>query len=405
MTGARLLPLVLLASTACGPATKSAGTQRSFAPSNVDVAIRARRILDPRSGRYSGPAVILVQAGRIADVIAPDRFDSTRAARTIDLGDATVLPGLIDAHVHLTIGGTIRANAAADLRAGFTTVADLGSRTTRFLAYRDSINDGAIEGPRVLAAGVWIGVKGGVCEFNGIGIAGGLDAYRARVRENVAAGANLIKACVSSWPQTAHDHPDDYELPDSVLAAIVGAAHAAGRRVIAHDISIGGVRAALRTGIDGLAHSAYLDAETARQLAARGVFLIPTLASLTANDSSDVARGLFAGTAEAYRAHVRIVFGTDGGVLPHGRNAEEFMALSRAGLSPLDAIRAATINAASALGIADSVGLISKGMSADLIAVDGDPLADLSVLSRIRGVFLRGRRQVPVTPTPPATLR
>jgi imidazolonepropionase-like amidohydrolase len=360
----------------------------------VDLAIRARRILEPRTGNYSGPSVILIQGGRIVDVVSPDRFDSTTAARTVDLGDATVLPGLIDAHVHLTIGGTIRANAAADLRAGFTTVADLGSRTTRLFAYRDSINAGSIEGPRVLAAGVWIGVKGGVCEFNGIGIEGGAEAYRARVRENVAAGANLIKACVSSWPQTAHDKPDVYELPDSVLAAIVAEAHSAGRRVVAHDISIGGVRAALRAGVDGLAHAAYLDAETAGQLAARGVFLIPTLAALTAGDTSDVARGLFAGTAEAHRAQVAIVFGTDGGVLPHGRNAEEFIAMRRAGLSPLDAIRAATINAAVALGIADSVGVIARGMSADLISIDGDPLTDLSALSRVRRVFLRGKETV-----------
>lgn len=388
---AAVLIACLSAVQGCTAPRASTGAVTASPSARASLAVRAARILDPRTGTYTGPAIILVTGTRITDVIPGTTVDSAVANQVLDLGNATVLPGLIDAHVHLAIGGTVRANAIADLRAGFTTVADLGSLTTRMLRLRDSINAGHIEGPRVLAAGIWIGVKGGVCEFSGIGISGGAEAYRARVRENVQAGADLIKACVSSWPQTSHDHPANYEMPDSVLQAIVDEAHSLGRKVVAHDISLGGVQAALRAGVDGLAHSAYLDDDAARGLQRRGVFLISTLASLTAGDTTDVARGLFAGTAAAARAGVLIAFGTDAGVLPHGQNATEFLALTRAGLQPIEAIRAATINAARALGIADSVGIIAKGRSADFIAVEGDPLRDLGALASMKAVVSRGR--------------
>ena len=351
------------------------------------MVVRAGRLLDVRTGGVTHNAFIEIRDGRIVSIgNGPARATDS----VLDLSAYTVLPGLIDGHVHLTIGGTPRANALADLNAGFTTIVDLGARSTRLLQIRDSINAGLIPGPRVLAAGVWIGRQGGVCEFNGIGIAGGADAYRARVRENAAAGAEVIKACVSGWPAAAFANPDAYEMPDSILAAVVDESRKVGRRVVAHDISAGGVRAALRAGVAGLAHAAYLDAALASQLAARGVFLIPTLASL-APDSSPASLGLVASVGTASRAGVVLVFGTDGGVLPHGQNAQEFVALSRAGVPALDAIRAATVNAARAFGIADSVGVLAPGMVADLIAVDGDPLTDTAVLQRVRVVVSRGR--------------
>jgi imidazolonepropionase-like amidohydrolase len=135
-----------------------------------------------------------------------------------------VIPPTSDAHVHLVIGGSMRETALADLQAGFTTVVDLGARTTRVLAFRDSINAGLVPGPRVLAAGIWIGRRNGVCEFGGIGIAGGAEGFRQRVRENVEAGADVIKACVSGWAPAAYAEPDTYELPESVLVSIVAEA-------------------------------------------------------------------------------------------------------------------------------------------------------------------------------------
>jgi imidazolonepropionase-like amidohydrolase len=359
----------------------NAGAQR--------IVIRAGRLVDVRAGTVSSNVTIVVRERHIVSVgtsVTPQPGDST-----VDLSNYTVLPGLIDAHVHLAIGGAVRDNALADLRAGFTTVVDLGARTTRILSIRDSINAGFIPGPRVLAAGIWIGRKDGVCEFGGIGIPGGAEGFRARVRENVAAGANVIKACVSGWPAAAWEKPNEYELPDSVLTAIVEESRRLGRDVVAHDISTSGVFAAVRAGVRGLAHAAYLDSSTVSLLRFARMFVIPTLASLTGDDTSRAARSLTESVAHAHRAGVSIVFGTDGGVLPHGQNALEFLSLARAGLPPLDALRAATVNAASAFGLADSVGTLAPGKVADLIAVEGDPLTDLSVLQRVRFVMSAGR--------------
>ena len=353
------------------------------------VAIRAERVLDPATGRFATGQTILVEGGRIRAI--GSGLAVPPGATVYDLPGLTVIPGLIDAHVHLAIGGTVRDNALADLRAGFTTVVDLGARTHRLLRLRDSINAGHIPGPRVLAAGIWVGRKDGVCEFGGIGIAGGAEGFRQRVRENIAAGADLIKVCVTGWPADAYANPDSYELPDSTLVAVVHEAHQGSRRVIAHDISAGGVRAGIAAGIDGLAHAAFLDSATALALRRDSIFLIPTLASLTAGDTSAVARGLFSSVGLAHRLGVRLVFGTDGGVLAHGQNAQEFVALRRAGVPALELLRAATTNAAQVLGLSDSLGRLAPGMVADIVAVEGNPLAEVEALQRVRFVMSRGR--------------
>jgi len=357
----------------------------------VRTVIRAARLVDPVAATIQRDVVVLVEESRITNVLPRARYQPGTGDHVIDLGDATLLPGLIDAHVHLTIGGAIKENAAAILRAGFTTVADLGAVSQRAQRVRDSIAAGLLEGPRVLAAGLWIGVKDGVCEFTGIGIAGGPDAFRARVRENLSAGANLIKVCVTGWPRVAMSHPDSAELSTAVLSAMVEEAHRSGRPVAAHALSREGVRRSLDAGVDGLVHAAYLDESLAARMRQRGMWLIPTLASLTAGDSSAVGRGLVEGVRRANQAGVMLVFGTDGGVLPHGQNAREAPALVAAGVAPADVLRAMTVNAARALGLADSVGVVRRGMVADLVAVSGDPLADVAVLERPRFVMARGR--------------
>jgi len=290
----------------------------------------------------------------------------------------------------LTIGGRMGATAAADLNAGFTTVVDLGARGFNVLRFRDSINAGLRPGPRVLAAGMWIGAKDGVCEFNGIGIAGGADSFRHRVVQNDSAGADLMKACVTGWPAAAFTDPQSAELDAATLQGIVGESHARHKLVFAHDIGLRGVQLALDTHVDGLAHAALIDSATAARMAARGMFMIPTLESLTSGDTTRVAPALARSVMLAYRSGVPLVFGTDGGVLAHGSNAKEFLALARAGISPIDAIRMATLNAAKAFGLADSLGVVAKGKSADLIAVRGDPLTDLVTLASPSFVMVRG---------------
>jgi imidazolonepropionase-like amidohydrolase len=357
------------------------------------IAIRAGRVLDPATASASLNQIILVQGGRIG-AIGPD-VTIPAGATVYDLSTATIIPGMIDAHVHLALGGPLRANALADLQAGFTSVIDLGSRTTRMLRIRDSINAGEIPGPRVYAAGIWVGRKDGVCEFGGIGIAGGAEGFRQRVRENIEAGADFIKVCVTGWPADAYAHPNDYELADSTLKAVVDAAHAGRRRVIAHDISRGGVRAGVAAGIDGLAHTAYLDSATALLLKTRSVFMIPTLASLTAGTPGAAGQALIESVGLAQRTGVRLVFGTDGGVLPHGQNAKEFVAMYEAGVPLAELLRTATINAARAFGL-DSLGQIAPGMVADLVALGADPREDVTAYQKVGFVMSRGR--VIVTP-------
>jgi imidazolonepropionase-like amidohydrolase len=354
------------------------------------IAIKAGRLLDPTSGAITTNQVVVVTNGRVTAVGAGLAIPA--GAQVVDLSGLTVLPGLIDGHVHLAIGGSVRDNAILDLQAGFTTVVDLGARTTRLLQLRDSINAGAIPGPRVLAAGIWVGTRGGVCEFGGIGLTGGPDAFRARVKENLAAGANVIKVCVSGWPAAAYSDPAGFEIAEDDLRATIAEAHSAKRIVLGHAISQGAVEASLRAGIDGFAHAAYADATTASAMRTAGrVFMIPTLASLVGSDTSAASRALVSAVGTVYRAGVPLVFGTDGGVLPHGRNADEFLAMRAAGVSPVDAIRAATINAARAFQLSDSLGTLARGALADLIAVDGDPLTDLSSLGRVRFVMSRGK--------------
>jgi len=357
----------------------------------ADAFVRAARWLDPVSGDMRGPVVVQVARGRIAKIGAPGDFQVPADAPVTDVGGATLLPGLIDSHVHLQIGGRPADNARAILRAGFTTVVDLGATSDIVLRLRDRIESGSVEGPRILGAGRWIGKKDGICEFGGIGIAGGPDGYRARVREDVAAGADLTKVCVSTWLADAFEHPDAYEISDEALAAAVDEAHRASRLVVAHAISLGAVKAALRAQVDGLAHAAYVDQPTATALHDRNVFMIPTLASLIGDSKEPAAQALRQAVARAHAAGVRMVFGTDGGVLPHGRNAAEFAAMTEAGIPPLEAIRAATIHAAQAFRVADEIGQIEAGYRADVIAVDGNPLADAAALTRIVFVMHDGR--------------
>ena len=201
---------VILSAALLLPASSSPNHSRL--QQRASYALKGVRILDVARGQYSRPSVVLVSGSRIASIIEEAAFRPELADSVIDLSGAYLLPGLIDSHVHLTLAGRMADNAQATLRAGFTTVVDLGARSHSVLRFRDSVNVALAAGPRVLAAGLWIGKQGGVCEFNGIGVAGGAEAFRRRVRENIDAGADLIKLCVTGWPGAAFANPDSFEL-------------------------------------------------------------------------------------------------------------------------------------------------------------------------------------------------
>jgi imidazolonepropionase-like amidohydrolase len=368
------------------------GAQGATSPSlDTVLVLEGGRYLDTRTGRLRPNGAILVRDGRIAEVLPPGAArKSPPGARTLDLRGRTALPGLIDAHVHLTLSDDPATSALTTLRAGFTTVVDLGSASGAGLRLRDQIARGVIPGPAVIAAGSWIGAKGGVCEFGGATVEGAEEA-RSRALADLEAGADLLKVCVTGWPAAAVAAPDSVELGPGPLDAVLEVARAARRPAYAHAIGRAGALLAAEHGVRALAHTPIVDSATAMRLKATGVVVITTLATLTARREADEIRRSF----QLLRsAGVPIVLGTDAGVLPHGRNADEILALVEAGLTPAEAIRAATLQAAALLGRKD-LGEIVAGAAADLVVVAGDPLQDPGLLARPALVLKAGRELSP----------
>ena len=375
--------LIIAALCAAHPAT--AGP----APSDTLVVLRAAGYFDAARDTIVRPAVIVVRGDRIIS-IGTQADPVARGARTIDLGTAILLPGLIDTHVHLTLGGPAAANAAATLDAGFTTVQDLGSLDYAALRLRDSVATGLLPGPRIIASGPWLGATGGTCDFQGIGVRGA-EAFARRVREDAARGADLIKLCVTGWPEDGYQEPAKVEITEEELRSTMAEARRLRLRVVAHAIGAAGVRRAVDAGVQAIVHSGYADDATLGVMRERGVWLIPTLRSFEVRPRTPALDSLSARMRQVLAGPVPIAFGTDAGVIPHGRNAREFGALVRHGLSPARALRAATVDAAASLGLSDRIGRLASGMMADVIAVDGDPLADVTTLERVRFVMQGGR--------------
>ena len=357
-------------------------------PQDTTLVLRGGHYLDTRAGVLRPNGAIVVRDGRIAELRPPaERLPLPPDARTLDLSGRTILPGLVDAHVHLTLGGDPEANAEATLRAGFTTVVDLGSAAGAGLKLRDEFAQGTRPGPTVIAAGSWIGAKGGVCEFGGATVSGPEEARR-RARADLEAGADLLKVCVTGWPADAVAAPDSVELGPASLDAVLEVARAAKRSVYAHAIGQAGALLAAEHGVRALAHTPIVDSAAARRLKAAGVVVISTLATLTARPEADEIRRSF---RLLHSSGVPVVLGTDAGVLPHGRNANELQALVQAGLTPAEAIRAATEGAAALLARKD-LGVIAVGAAADFLVVAGDPLKDPALLTRPTLVLKAGRQ-------------
>ena len=364
----------------------------------VDHAIRAGRMLDVRDGRYVDGVVVLIDDGTIAavgpDVVIPDGTPVTEVG--------TLLPGLIDAHVHLAWGpapdGALAgvAEAKATLDAGFTTVRNLGSTARADLALRDAIAAGTVVGPRVLAAGPGLGAPGGACDqvFGGEAVVSDPAGATARVDALIDDGVDVVKLCAGGGVLATAADLEAIDLDEATMRAAVDAAHRRGRKVAAHAQGPAAIRAAVAAGVDSVEHGGLIDADTGVVLAERGVVLVPTLFRHEGRPGRD---DVFAHARAAIAAGAPVALGTDATVIPHGDNARELAALVEVGLSPAAAIRAATSDAAALLGLADRTGAIEPGLDADLIAVDGDPLADVTALARdqIRFVMRAGRVHAP----------
>ncbi len=406
--------------------------------------IHAGRMLAVPGGAVTQNQTVIIKDGRVervaggflsADAIGAGE-DDTIAVH--DLKNMFVMPGLIDGHVHITSENNPRARlqrvemseadqaiagagfARKTLMAGFTTVRDVGAGSSdAIFALRDGIARGDVIGPRIFASGATISVTGGHGDgtqgynddiaviLHSKGVCDGAPECRKAVREQVRRGADHIKLTATAGVLSNTSAGLEQQFFDDELAAIMDSAHAMGRKVTAHAHGVNGINAALRAGVDSIEHGTYLDAESIRLFKRNGAYLVPTIlagvtvAEWAADPNSFLLPPQRAKAAEvgpkmldmARRAHeggVKIAFGTDTGVSKHGDNAREFALLVKAGMTPMEAIRSATVAGADNLGKSDMLGSIAPGKYADIIAVEGDPLADITELEDIDFVMKEG---------------
>lgn len=422
----------LLPGHAVAQAEAGAATNATNGDGPRMVAIHAGRLLDTEQGNALADQLILIEDDRIVAVGPAAEVPVPAGAQWIDLSNATVLPGLIDGHVHLTsrhdqhgyrglavstprAALTGAASALHTLRAGFTTVRNVGAGGFADVALRDAINDGDVVGPRLLVSGPSIGITGGHCDNNLLppefavfsgGVADGPWAVRQRVRENLKYGVDLIKFCATGGVLSAGTSIGAQQYTQEEMDAIVSEARMLGLRVAVHAHGTEGIKAAIRAGADSIEHASLIDDEGIRLARERGTFLSMDIYVSDFILGSGEAMGILpaslekeriVGTAQresfqrAFNAGVRMSFGSDAGVFPHGHNARQFARMVEWGMSPMQAIQTATVNTAELLGMRDDVGAITPGRYADIIAVAGDPLADVTELTRVGFVMKGGR--------------
>ncbi|WBT07263.1 amidohydrolase family protein [Brevundimonas vesicularis] len=402
---------------------------------NTTFVEAGRLLADPSNGVVQRDKTLVIRGNQVVEVRDGFVGDASQG-KVVDLRQAFVLPGLIDSHVHLTSQQNPNARleevtlsdadqamvgaryARRTLMAGFTTVADLGASNQAIFALRNAVRNGDVPGPRIIAAGSSVSIHGGHGDINGYredvmhllsseSICSGPEDCMRAVRTQVRAGADIIKITATGGVLSNTAAGLNQQFSDDELAAIVGSAHRMGRQVTAHAHGVDGINAFLRAGGDSIEHGTYLDDQSIRLFKSNGAWLIPTLlagdfvARIASGPDNfftpaQTAKALEAGPKMldmARRAHeggVKIAFGTDSGVSAHGDNAQEFALLVRAGLSPLEAIQAATVGAAEHLRIANEAGKIAVGMPADIVAVSGDPLTDVTELERMKFVMKSG---------------
>ena len=397
------------------------------------VVVRADRMIDVVSAQVIDRPMVVITDGRIGwignqDDVAPGVPSD---ARELDLSGQTLLPGLIDMHVHLDSNaqyGGYRgleftdlfwavqgvANARAMLEAGFTTVRNLGSGQFSDVAYRQAVDERLMVGPRIVGAGYSLGATGGHCDDNLLpphyqattpGVADGPLALVQRVREQRRYGAEVIKICATGGVMSKNTEPGQQQLSLEEMTAVAEEAHRLGLRVAAHAHGADGIRDAIRAGIDTIEHASLIDDAGIRLARERGTALTMDIYVTDWILSEGEAAGMLAesldkerivGQAQresfrrAHQAGVRILFGTDAGVYPHGLGGRQFPVMVRYGMTPMQAIQSATVHAAEALNRSADVGAIAVGRYGDLVAVAGDPLSDIDLLSRVSVVIKGG---------------
>ncbi len=404
------------------------GFAQSGAPARR-VVVRAGHVLDVRTGKLLSDQAIVIEGDKIVSVGPASGIHESHAT-IIDLPNATVLPGLIDAHTHLTMNPSFgyqtlgisvprqaligAHNARVTLEAGFTTVRNVGAADFTDVALRDAINAGDVPGPRMLVSGPPLSITGGHCDNNLLpfeyhatsdGVADGIAAVQHKVRENIKYGADLIKVCATGGVLSKGDDPQASQYTLEELKAIVADAHRLGRKVAAHAHGAQGILWASEAGVDSIEHGSYINDAGIAEMKKNGTYLVPTLYLgdwfLENADKIHVPDFLLVkakavmpearkNLAHAFASGVKVGFGTDAAVYPHGLNAHEFAVMVKLGLTPLQAIQAATINDADLLGWSDKVGTLEAGKWADLIAVDSDPVQDVTTLERVKFVMKGG---------------
>ncbi len=393
--------------------------------------VTAARMLDVVSGRMIENPAIVVTDGRIVAVGRQGEVPVPAGAATLDLGALTLLPGLIDMHVHLTGDATIGgyrgleftdtfwtvvgvAQARRMLDSGFTTVRNVGSADYADVGLKQGIDGGYVTGPRIVPAGYALGARGGHCDETFLppgmavtspGVAVGADGFRDKVREMRKYGAEVIKICATGGVFSRGDEPGQQQMTEEELRAVADEAHMAGIRVAAHAHGTSGIKAAIRAGIDTIEHASLIDDEGIRLAKEHGTYLTFDIFNTdytqaegrkngVAEDNlrkdRDIAEVQRQNFRKANAAGARMLFGSDAGVAPHDQSVKQFAVMVRYGMTPLQAIRSATLTAAEALDRQRDVGAIAVGRFADMVAVAGDPLADVSELERVRVVMKGG---------------
>jgi imidazolonepropionase-like amidohydrolase len=406
------------------------------------IVLKAARLFDGKSKTLAQNGIVIVQGNKVVD--AGSNLPAPTDAQVIDLGDATLSPGFMDGHTHLTLDFSGNYNerrlkevdlnvseqailatryARATVEAGFTTVRDLGSRfvgSKEFVdvALRNSINKGVIVGPRMLVATYGIGATGGHFDptsgFRDMlfghepdfsqGIADGPDAIRKAVRFEVKNGADVIKAAVSGGVLSLADEVDTPQLTPAEMAALVDESHRLRKKVAVHCHGDQAAKEAIEAGVDSIEHGSFMKPETLTLMKNKGTYLTPTLmatewimSKIDNYPPALQAKAKAAGAARsdmfrnAVKMGIKISFGTDAAVFPHGQNAKEFKLMVDLGMQPIDALRAATGNAADLFDIAQKTGTLEKGKFADVIAMPGDPTADITATERVSFVMKEGK--------------